>query len=164
MLDKDIVYRKTQRGVDALAIRQGGLTPRQRSLLILVDGRRNGQELATLGAACGEVAELLNAMLTEGYVERLGTAPAAVEARRATAAPAPAPAPLPLAQVRIQAVRRLNDMLGPAAVDMCLRLEKAQSLQEFRATLHRVEASLGQVVGSQRAAAFVSDMEKLGAA
>ncbi|RYF14570.1 MAG: hypothetical protein EOO30_17770 [Comamonadaceae bacterium] len=160
MLDKDIVYRKTQRGVDALAIRQGGLTPRQRSLLILVDGRRNGQELATLGAACGEVAELLNAMLTEGYVERLGTAPAAVEARRATAAPAP----LPLAQVRIQAVRRLNDMLGPAAVDLCLRLEKAQSLQEFRATLHRVEASLGQVVGSQRAAAFVSDMEKLGAA
>lgn len=162
MLDKDIVYRKTQRGVDALAIRQGGLTPRQRSLLILVDGRRNAQELTTLGAACGEVAELLNAMLTEGYVERTGAAPAAVEARRGTAAPAPAP--LPLAQVRIQAVRRLNDMLGPAAVDMCLRLEKAQSLQEFRATLHRVEASLQQAVGSQRAAAFVSEMEKLGAA
>lgn len=159
MLDKDSVYRKTQRGVDALAVRQGGLTPRQRSLLILVDGRRNAQELATLGAACGDVAELLNAMLTEGYVERLGPAPAAVEARAQAV-----PAALPLAQVRIQAVRRLNDMLGPAAVDMCLRLEKAQSLQEFRAALHRVEATLGQAVGSQRAAAFVSDMEKLGAA
>lgn len=160
MLDKDSVYRKTQRGVDALATRQGGLTPRQRSLLILVDGRRNGLELATLGAACGDVAELLNAMLTEGYVERIATAAAAPEARRGAAAPAA----LPLAQVRIQAVRRLTDMLGPAATDMCLRLEKAQSVQEFRATLHRVEATLGQVVGAQRAAAFVSDMEKLGAA
>lgn len=160
MLDKDSVYRKTQRGTDALAIRQGGLTPRQRSLLILVDGRRNGQELATLGAACGDVAELLNAMLTEGYVERLGPAPAPAETRRAPAAPAG----LPLPQLRIQAVRRLNDMLGPGATDMCLRLEKAQSIEEFRAALRRVEATLVQVVGSTRAASFADEMDKLGAA
>lgn len=160
MLDKDSVYRKTQRGTDALAIRQGGLTPRQRSLLILIDGRRNGQELATLGAACGDVAELLNAMLTEGYVERLGPAPAPTEARRAPAAPAA----MPLAQLRIQAVRRLNDMLGPAATDMCLRLEKAQSAEEFRAALRRVEATLVQVVGPQRAASFADEMDRLGAA
>lgn len=159
MLDKDSVYRKTQRGVDALAIRQGGLTPRQRSLLILIDGRRNGVELATLGAACGDVAELLNAMLVEGYVERLASAPAPAEARRSAA-----PAGLALPQLRSQAVRKLTDMLGPAATDMCLRLEKAQTLQEFRATLGRLEGTLGQIVGTQRAAAFMSEMDKLAGA
>ena len=157
MLDKDSVYRKTQRGVEALAVRQGGLTPRQRSLLILVDGRRDGSELATLGAACGDVAELLNAMLVEGYVERIGAAPAPAEPRKA----APAPAPLALPQLRSQAVRRLTDMLGPAATDMCLRLEKAQTLQDFRAIVQRMEPRLAQGVGSQRAPAFVGEIDKL---
>ena len=157
MLDKDTVYRKTQRGVDALAIRHGGLTPRQRSLLILIDGRRNGEELATLGAAVGDVALLL-ALQAAGFVERAGPAPEAAEPQR-SATPA-----VPLAQLRIQAVRRLTDMLGPSAEDLCLRLEKAQTLQEFRATLRRVEATLEQVLGRQRAAEFASDMEKLGAA
>lgn len=161
MLDKDSIYRKTARGTEALAVRQGGLTPRQRSLLILVDGRRDGQELATLGAACGDVAELMQALLAEGYVEPVAAAPAPAEARRSGSGAAS----LTLAQARSQAVRRLTDMLGPNATDLCLRLESARSVQEFRATLRRTEATLRQVVGNQRAADFIGDLEdKLGAA
>ena len=161
MLDKDTVYRKTVRGTEALAARHhGGLTPRQRSLLILVDGRRDGEELATLGAACGDVGELMQALLAEGYVEVAERAAAPAETRRACAAPA-----LTLAQARSQAVRRLTDLLGPNATDLCLRLEAAQSLQEFRATLRRTETTLRQVVGKQRAADYVSELDaKLGAA
>jgi hypothetical protein len=47
---------------------------------------------------------------------------------------------------------------------MCLRLEKAQTLQEFRATLLRMEATLAQVIGAQRAAAYVSEIDKLAGA
>lgn len=161
MLDKESIYRKTSRGTEALAVRQGGLTPRQRSLLILIDGRRNGQELATLGAACGNVDELMQALLSEGYVEVSTPAPAPAEARK----PSAGTGALTLAQVRTQAVRRLTDMLGPGATDLCLRLEAARSVQEFRATLRRTESTLRNIVGNQRAADFVSELEdKLGAA
>ncbi len=161
MLDKESIYRKTSRGTEALATRQGGLTPRQRSLLILIDGRRNGQELTTLGAACGDVDELMQALLAEGYVEVSTPAPAPAEARKSSAGTGA----LTLPQARTQAVRRLTDMLGPGATDMCLRLEAARTMQEFRATLRRTESTLRQIVGNQRAADFVSELEdKLGAA
>jgi len=160
VLDKDTVYRKTARGTEALAVRHGGLAPRQRALLILVDGRRIGQELASLGAACGDVEELMQTLLAEGYVEGVAVAAAASEPRRSSAAGTP----LTLAKIRNQAVRRLTDMLGPHATELCLRLETAQSVQEFRATLRRIEAPLRQVVGTQRAAAFVNDLhDQLGA-
>lgn len=165
MLDKESIYRKTSRGTEALAVRQGGLTPRQRSLLILVDGRRNGKELSTLGAACGDVAELMQALLAEGYVEVSVPAPAPAEARKPGAGADTGTGTLTLAQARTQAVRRLTDMLGPGATDLCLRLEAARSVQEFRATLRRTESTLRQIVGNQRAADFVSELEdKLGAA
>lgn len=161
MLDKESIYRKTSRGTEALATRQGGLSPRQRSLLILVDGRRNGQELATLGAACGDVDELMQALLADGYVELATPAPAPAQAGK----PAAAAGSLTLPQARTQAVRRLTDMLGPGATDLCLRLEAARTMQEFRATLRRTESTLRQIVGNQRAADFVSELEdKLGAA
>ena len=157
-MDPQAIYRKTGAGVDAIATRHAALNPKQRSLLILVDGRRSVGELATLGAALGDAAELLQALSAQGYIEPL--------ARQATAAPA-APAErdgLPLAQAKTLAARRLTDLLGPDATDLCLRLEKARTVQEFEAAVRRIEAALGQMVGAQRAAQFVDGLENVRAA
>lgn len=159
-MDKETIYRKTAAGADAIATRHAALGPRQRSLLILVDGRRNAGELATLVTAGGDAGELLQGLLAQGFIEPLPAARAAA----APASPEAKPA-MPLAQARSLAVRRLNDMLGPSATDLCLRLEAARSVQEFRATLRRTESTLRNIVGNQRAADFVSELEdKLGAA
>ena len=40
MLDKSATYHKSPKGAEAIATRHGELTPRQRSMLILVNGRR----------------------------------------------------------------------------------------------------------------------------
>lgn len=157
-MDMDSMYRKTRRGTDAIANRHPALGPRQRSLLILVDGRRSVAELRAVAAACGNTDDALQGLLAQGLIE-----PVAASAGAAAPEPARASA-LPLAQARSLAVRRLNDLLGPGATDLCLRLEATQSVQEFRAAIRRVEATLREVVGPQRAAQFVSDVENLRAA
>jgi hypothetical protein len=156
-MDMATMYRKTSHGSDAIAHRHPALGPRLRSLLILVDGRRSVAELAALGAACGNTEELLRVLLAHGFIEPLA-APAT------PAVPATATAAVPLAQARTLAVRRLTDLLGPSATDLCLRLEATDSVPEFRIAVRRVEATLREVVGPQRAAQFVSEVENLRAA
>lgn len=157
-MDRQAIYRKTGAGVDAIATRHAALAPKQRSLLILVDGRRTVGELATLGAALGDAAELLQALSAQGLIEPLPR-------KAAVAASAAAPGDgVPLAQARTLAVRRLTDLLGPGATDLCLRLEKAHTVQEFHAAVRRTEATLRQVVGAQRAAQFLDGLDNVRAA
>lgn len=159
-MDRQAIYRKTGAGADAIATRHAALAPKQRSLLILVDGRRTVGELATLGAALGDPAELLQALLAHGYIE-----PLARKSPVAPAAGARADADgVPLAQARTLAVRRLTDLLGPGATDLCLRLEKTHTVQEFQAAVRRTEATLRQVVGPQRAAQFLEGLDNVRAA
>jgi hypothetical protein len=47
------VYRKTAQCLEAMASRQSGLLPRQRSLLIMVDGKRTHAELVAIATALG---------------------------------------------------------------------------------------------------------------
>ena len=48
------IYQKSGKGAQAISTRQHGLTPKQRSMLILVDGKRSFEELAKLAAMLGE--------------------------------------------------------------------------------------------------------------
>lgn len=160
-MDKETIFRKTNAGTEAIATRPAGLAPRQRSLLILVDGRRRAGELAGLAAHLGDPAELLQSLLALGYVEPLPGAPGG---RAAAANSGAVPHDVPLAQPRTVAVRRLNEMLGPGATDLCLRLERSHTVQEFRVAVRSTETVLREVVGPQRAAQFVHDVENLRAA
>lgn len=158
-MDKDTTYRKTTSGSEAIAARHPGLSQRHRSLLILVDGRRNTRELATLASGFGDVEELLQPLLNQGFIEPVADRkPAATAATPATPAGAKA---APFVQARSVAVRRLTDLLGPSAETLCIKLEAARSADEFRAALKRVEAILREAVGAQRAAQFLSEVDSV---
>lgn len=165
--DMDTTYRKTSSGLEAIAARNPALSQRQRSLLILIDGKRNEKDLATLASGFGDVEELLQSLLALGFIEPAGqrkpapAAPAAAPAAPAAPAAAATGAGTPYAQVRSVAVRRLNDLLGPGAETLCMKLEAARNVEEFRAALKRVEAILREVVGTQRAAQFITEVENL---
>ena len=81
------IFAKTALGQQEVQSRAMGLTPLVRRLLILVDGKRSGQELAAFvnGHA---VSELLDELLQRQCIETV-----AASAVQATAAAAPAPAP-----------------------------------------------------------------------
>jgi hypothetical protein len=182
-LDKTAIYHKSPRGAEAIATRNAALTPKLRSMLILVDGRRPYAELAKLAAGLGDPDWLLEQLEGEGFIEagpaRAGspTAPAPLQAASAPAplrpasAPAPlrpasAPAPLaptelnvPLDHAQRFAVQRLTDLLGPTGQDLCMRIEATRSAKEFRAVIRRTETMLREVVGPELAARFVSEVE-----
>ena len=73
-MDKHTLFVKTEKGRDAMARRLPELGPRLRSMLILVDGKRNASELDKLGAALGDGAALLEQLLAHGWTIRKWTA------------------------------------------------------------------------------------------
>lgn len=78
------VFAKTEAGQQEIKTRALGLSPRLRSVLIMVDGRRTGQDLA---AMTGPDAPLVLAQLLErGCVEVIAAAPPPAAAPAAAAA------------------------------------------------------------------------------
>jgi hypothetical protein len=160
-----IIYRKTAKGVAEIETRAHRLTPRMRSALIFVDGKRSDAELATMIQQ--QATETLHALAGQGFIEVLAigsatTAPAPVAAAtpRPSAPPpaAAAPAsPVPDLQARRrEAVRAVNDLLGPAGESAALRLERARNIDELRAALSTAVQTIGAARGRQAAEAFAA--------
>jgi hypothetical protein len=161
------VYRKTPKGTQEIETRAHRLSPRLRSVLILVDGRRSDDELRTLVPLGFD--EALRSLLDDGFIDAIaGTAaprsppspPAGPAPRPAPAPPPPAPAPAPggadFAIVRRESVKWLNDQLGPMAETLAIKMERARSPAELRPLLEVAERMIGSARGSQAAAAFRS--------
>lgn len=144
-----ITYRKTAKGVAEIETRAHRLTPRMRSALIFVDGKRNDAELATMIQQ--QATETLHALAGQGFIEVLAIGPAAPAPASATAGPAP-----DLQARRREAVRAVNDLLGPAAESVALRLERARNLDELRVALSTALQTVAAARGRQAAEAFAA--------
>lgn len=157
MLDTTAIYQKTDTGSQALAARDPALTPRLRSLLILVDGKRTCPELLQVAQALGDGQQLLAQLLALGFMQARAPVAAAAVAEPAAAAAATAPpAGLSLPQAQRLAVRKLTDLLGPTADEVCLRIEATRTPQEFAVAVERAEEMLRRVAGARKAAEFAA--------
>lgn len=172
------VYRKTAKGQDAMASRQS-MSPKMRSVMIMVDGKRTGAELHRVAAALGDANEILAQLEAEGYLEPAGgapQAPAGVAAPagaavlpaspggQATPAPAPAAAPAPavprsLTEAQRFAVRFLNDKLGPMAESLCIRIESARNLLDLQNAVIRARDVVREVKGAALAEQFFTQTQ-----
>jgi hypothetical protein len=88
------VFVKTAAGQQEIQSRALGLTPLQRRLLVLIDGKRNGQELAAFVLG-HEVSELLQPLIEKACIEPVAPLAAPTPANvneRSHAAVHPAPA------------------------------------------------------------------------
>lgn len=175
MLDKTAMYHKSARGAEAIATRNAALNLKQRSMLILINGRRPFAELAHLGQGLGDPEVLITHLAEQGLIEAASahssapTEPAPLDAaagpgaasagagRSASLSPTQLAVPLP--QAKRFASGRLTDMLGPTADELCQRIEAARSPQEFRAAIRRTETTLREVVGPELAQQFTIDVE-----
>lgn len=171
MFDKTAMYHKSARGAEAIATRSAALSPKQRSMLILINGRRPYEELAHLGQGLGDPEQLMTQLADQGFIEA-ASASASAPTEPAPLMPAEGPRPggassrlgptelaVPLPQAKQFAARRLSDMLGPTADEMCQRIENARTPQEFRAAIRRTETILREIVGPQLAQQFTTDVE-----
>lgn len=164
-MNKNAIYHKSAKGMEAIATRQHGLGPKQRSMLILIDGKKSFDDLAKLSAMLGDTVQLLQELEDGGFIEAAAGAQAAVAAPPTAAPPVSAPTPLAatapatsLADAKRFAVRKLTDTMGPMAEEICLRIEAARNPAEFLAAVARAEATLRQLRGSGAAAAFAAEV------
>jgi hypothetical protein len=160
-------YAKTTEGVREIETRERRLTPRFRSALILVDGKRSDAELSKL---IQQPEEVLRALLDAGLIAVVGNgpltkeAPAAPKPTPAAAAPVSAAAPpaaspqasADLATLRRDAARAINDLLGPEGDALALRLERVSDMKDLRAVLERAVAYIANARGGGAAAKFAA--------
>jgi hypothetical protein len=157
------VYRKTPKGQSEIETRANRLTPRLRSSLILVDGRRSDDDLRAMISVDPDA--VLATLAEQGYIEVIATAP---PARSSAASPAAAPAASSsrsdsgerkFEEVQRMAVRFLNDQMGPSAESVALKIEKAHNWDELKPQLemaeHFLRAGRGVAASREFAAKFI---------
>ncbi|MDO9091505.1 MAG: hypothetical protein Q8R98_22015 [Rubrivivax sp.] len=157
-----IIFRKTAKGVAEIETRAHRLTPRMRSALILVDGKRDAEDMKLLITQQAE--ETLQTLAEQGFIEAVGetvrsqtsSAPAAAPAAEARAA-APTTKPGPdFDNLRRSSVRALNEALGPSAESLAIRIERARNLQELQPLLSQAAKLIGAVRGTAAAEAYAA--------
>lgn len=166
MISRSSVFRKSPKGVEAVASRQSGLARPLRSALIMIDGKRDVGEVVKLVATLGDPEALLAELEAAGLIELAGGTPVAQAA--ASAAPT-ATAPLPsgpthapsasLATAQHVASRLLLELLGPTAEALCLKIEAARDMPAFVAAVVRARDVLRDVKGQAAAVQFIEQVE-----
>lgn len=148
-------YCKTSKGVTEIETRAFRLAPRLRSTLILLDGKRTLDELR--GLITQGLDESLQALVDGGFIEPVAVPDPVRTAPRPTPAPRPAPpepASADFLAARREAVRTVNEQLGPVAETVAIKMERATHAAELRPLLATAAQLIFQVRGAQAAQAF----------
>jgi len=171
------IYRKTAKGHSEIETRAYRLSPRLRSALILIDGRRSDDDMRKL--ILQQPEETLRTLSEQGFIEIIAITqeqptprqPSNVAAPRQpalapAAAPAPAPAPAPAQETaaaaparnfeatRALAVRTLTDLVGPMAEALAIKMERTRNADELRPLVKTAQTIVGNARGGQAAADY----------
>jgi len=155
------VYRKSAKGSEAIATRQHGLGPKMRSMLILVDGKRDLEELTRLAQVLGDPQQFVGQLLHDGFIEQIPATSASESSKPAPAraAATAAASALSLSEAQRFASRRLLALLGPTAEPICLRIEATRTAPDFQASVKSAEGLVRELRGANAAADFAAEMQ-----
>jgi hypothetical protein len=161
VIHKNLLYQKSAKGTEAIATRQHGLGPKLRSLLIMIDGKKTFDDLVKVSHSPGDAEQALDQLLQDGFIEPSAAAPRPAQTVFTASAPAPltAESQTSLAEAQRYAVRRLTDIMGPNAEDLCLRIEATRTANEFESVVTKAEGLLRQFVNSTTASEFAAQMQ-----
>ena len=147
-MDAQCILMKTDKGREEVATRCHHLGPRERSLLILVDGRLPAGLLVDKLKYLANAEAMLDQLQQDGFVAPVADPTAAGTA--APMAPGVPPGPPPVNVINF-ARRFVLDTLGPAGDGLAEQLEHCRSQQELLAALERTREAL-QLGASRRKA------------
>src|SRR5262245_11012624 len=118
-MDSASVIAKTSKGAEEIEQRKYKLDAKQRSALIVVNGKQNARELGQRLAQCGYVLAMLDQLAKGGFVATGGGAAAREPAAQpAKPAAAPAAARAAIRQARAELGRAISAALGPDGDDI----------------------------------------------
>lgn len=151
------ILTKTDKGREEVATRVHHLGPRERAVLILVDGKTQSGQLVERLRHIANAAEILDQLLQDAFVEAAGETPApAGDAAPAKVATTPMDAEA-LAAVRY-ARRFILDTLGPGGDSLAEQLEGCRSRQELMTLLEKCREFLKLAASRRKADEFWSGL------
>lgn len=167
LIDLGAMYVKTAKGQDEIATRAHRLPQRERSLLVMVDGKTTARDLIARTAQLGDSAAFFTRLVEEGFVE--AAAAVAASAPAAPSRPLAAAKVAPLAQapgagaalprdVVMLASRKIAELLGPSGDVFAARLEACRGRDDFIQQLEKCREVVAGVAGRQAADKFWEEL------
>lgn len=160
------IYRKTQSGAAEITNRKLKLSPRLRTMLILIEGTHPEFLMKEEGAKLGAPPDFIEQLLAMGLIEKAGraTGPVPDDAPSLSAGDVSAPAPDEF--VRFRAAKdfmntTLVDALGLKSFFFTMKLERAGNRADLRALVEGYRAALEKAYGGDQADVFVRRLTKL---
>lgn len=158
-MDLKAVYKKTQKGQEEMAQRTV-LGMRERTLLVMVDGKTSAADLLARAQHMPDPQGLLAKLVENGFI-------AAETAAAPAAAIAPAQAPAaPQEQRVLQETMRyaehfLDEVLGPEADMLSEAIDKCKTLPELRVRLEKTRDAIAGMGKKRKAEEFWTNVEAL---
>mgnify|MGYP000568363778 FL=1 len=129
-----VVFAKTPKGQEEIANKSGGLSPRVRRALIMIDGKRSVDELRSM-LQSDDLQHTLGMLEEDGYIAVASSSKSEPLPSITAFSELPAtPDPIRLQQARNFMTNTLNAFVGALGTSALLtRIEAAQSHQDLRA-------------------------------
>lgn len=147
------IFRKTEKGNEAIGARAHGVSGKLRTLLILVDGKKTSEELLRLAQGLGESDDLLEQLQSQALIEAVSSA------ESASSPGSVASGSVNLSQLKSLAARLLNEQLGPVADELGMKIEASKDLADFIEIVKRAYGVLRDVKGKAVADQFGAEIE-----
>ncbi len=146
------ILKKTDKGVDALKVRDPSLPQKSRVLLILIDGKKTLAELTPLLTVGSDSHERIKELLNSGFVVEI-TQHQTRTSENLTTQHIVADSKAKLIdstqslQVAVRAATKmLSAMLGPNADVLCMQLEKCNTKDEYNTKI----LAFRKIIGTMR--------------
>lgn len=151
-MDLDAVYRKTQKGQEEMAQRTV-LGMRERTLLVMVDGKTAGSELLARAKHMPDPPALLARLIDGGFIapEAGVAAPTAATARPAALAPQDQ---LIMKNTMRYAEHFLDEVLGPDADMLSEAIDRCKTIPELRTRIEKTRDAIAGMGKKRRAEEF----------
>jgi len=158
-MEAQAIYRKSDKGTQAISSRALGVGGKLRMLLILVDGNKKVEELRRLAAQAmiGEPDQLLEQLVAEGLIE-LESPSAPNPGQDKTVA---GTSSVDLGKAKAQATRLLIELIGPGSEDLRMRIEGAKDMPQFIEAMKLAYSAVRDVKGQTVANLFGQSVETL---
>ncbi|HEX5127342.1 MAG TPA: hypothetical protein VFW00_11425 [Rhodocyclaceae bacterium] len=164
---QDNVFIKTPAGTEEIRTRQLRLTPRLRSLLVLIDGKHSADKLLEMLKAIGVTMENVQELLDMGLIVHAGrTTVMPFETTSPVAEVMPVAEPITEGSGQLAALYSLfNGFIRPTfglrGFMLQMQLEKCTSLDDYRALSHDVLTSLQDLQGEAAVSSLMSRIESI---
>jgi len=174
-MDGSLVFLKTPRGIAEISLRSAQLPMTTRRVLIMIDGKRNVDDLSIM-VKPGEIEAAIVSLESGGLIQRvlyLGaldvpTINGDTETVHSSTLGGPSTTglndrdPVTLDEVKRRAIRGFNELSGLDARALVTRIENCRTIEDFRSCVREAERLISASLGPDAAQDYLKALRRRG--